>query len=83
MVAVQERVPVVCCAIEGSQRWRLGNFEPVSIGFGEPFDLSQHPRNSKGYRAAALDIQGEIRRQWEFLVRTQELGRPPVAIPPP
>jgi len=83
MVAVQERAPVVCCAIEGTQRWQVGNFEPVSIAVSEPLDLSAHPRNSKGYRAAALDIQREIRRQWEFLVRTHELGRPRVAIPPP
>lgn len=83
MAAIQERAAVICSAIEGTQRWRLGNFEPVSIAFGEPFDLSQHPRNSKGYRAAAVDIQREIRKQWEFLVRTKELGRPRVAIPPP
>ena len=82
MVAVQERVPVVCCAIEGSQRWRLGNFRPVSLAYGEPLDLGQHPRNSKGYRAAAAEIQAEIRRLWEFLLRTESLGRPRVAIPP-
>jgi len=82
-VAVQEQVPVVCAAIEGSQDWRLGNFKPVSIAFGEPFDVSGHPRNSQGYRAAAQDIQQEIRRLWEFLVVAHEQGRPRVAIPPP
>jgi 1-acyl-sn-glycerol-3-phosphate acyltransferase len=82
MIAVQEQVPVVCGAIEGSERWRLGNWEPVSIAFGEPFDLSAHPRNSQGYRAASREIQAEIRRLWEFLVTTQEHGRPRVAIPP-
>jgi 1-acyl-sn-glycerol-3-phosphate acyltransferase len=82
LVAVQEHVPVVCGAIEGTQRWKLGNFEPVSIAFGEPLDLSGHPRNSKGYRAASQDIQAELRRLWEFLVTTQEHGRPRVAIPP-
>jgi 1-acyl-sn-glycerol-3-phosphate acyltransferase len=82
LIAVQENVPVVCGAIEGTQRWRLGNFEPVSIAFGEPLDLSGHPRNSKGYRAASQEIQAELRRLWEFLVTTQEQGRPRVAIPP-
>lgn len=82
MIAVQEQVPVVCGAIEGSQRWRFGNFAPVSIAFGEPFDLSGHPRNSQGYRAASQQIQAELRRLWEFLVSTQEHGRPRVAIPP-
>jgi 1-acyl-sn-glycerol-3-phosphate acyltransferase len=82
MIAVQEKVPVVCGAIQGSQDWRLGNFHPVSIAFGEPFELSGHPRNSKGYRGAAEDIQRELRRLWEFLVTAEEQGRPRVAIPP-
>jgi len=83
LIAVQERVPVVCAAIEGSQYWRPGNFHPVSIAWGEPMSFDHHPRNSKGYRDASAEIQQEIRRLWEFLVRTQELGRPRVAIPPP
>jgi 1-acyl-sn-glycerol-3-phosphate acyltransferase len=82
LIAVQEQVPVVCGAIEGSQRWRLGNFEPVSLAFGRLLDLSGHPRNSRGYRAGAQEIQAELRKLWEFLVETQELGRPRVAIPP-
>jgi 1-acyl-sn-glycerol-3-phosphate acyltransferase len=82
MIAVQENVPVVCGAIHGSQDWKLGNFHPVSLAFGEPFDLSAHARNSRGYRAAAQDIQRELRRLWEFLVVTHEQGRPRVAIPP-
>jgi 1-acyl-sn-glycerol-3-phosphate acyltransferase len=83
MIAVSEQVPVVCGAIHGSQDWRLGNFHPVSIAFGEPMDLSGHPRNSQGYRAGSAEIQAELRRLWEFLVTTHELGRPRVAIPPP
>ena len=82
MIAVQEGAPVVCGAIHGSQDWRLGNFHPVSIAFGEPFDVSHHPRNSKGYRAAAVDIQRELRKLWEFLVTTHEQGRPRIATPP-
>jgi 1-acyl-sn-glycerol-3-phosphate acyltransferase len=82
MIAVQEGVPVVCGAIEGSQDWKLGNFHPVSMAFGEPLDLSGHARNSRGYREAAEDIQREIRRLWEFAVTTQAQGRPRVATPP-
>lgn len=82
LIAVQEQVPVVCAAIHGSQDWKLGNWHPVSLAFGEPIDLSGHPRNSQGYRAASADIQQEIRRLWEFLVVTHEQGRPRVAIPP-
>ena len=82
MIAVQEGVPVVCGAIEGSQDWKLGNFHPVSMAFGEPLDLSGHARNSRGYREAAEEIQREIRRLWEFAVTTQAQGRPRVATPP-
>jgi 1-acyl-sn-glycerol-3-phosphate acyltransferase len=82
MIAVQEKVPVVCGAIHGSQDWKLGNFHPVSLAFGKPIDLGGHARNSQGYRAAALDIQRELRRLWEFLVVTHEQGRPRFAIPP-
>jgi 1-acyl-sn-glycerol-3-phosphate acyltransferase len=82
MIAVQEGAPVVCGAIEGSQDWRFGNFHPVSIAFGEPLDVSGHARNSKGYRAAALDIEHELRRLWEWLVVLHEQGRPRVAVPP-
>jgi 1-acyl-sn-glycerol-3-phosphate acyltransferase len=83
MIAVSEGVPVVCGAIHGSQDWRFGNFHPVSVAFSEPLDVSAHPRNSRGYRAASEEIQGELRRLWEFLVTTHEQGRPRVAIPPP
>ena len=82
MIAVQEGVPVVCGAIEGSQDWKLGNFHPVSLAFGEPLDLSGYARNSRGYREAAEEIQREIRRLWEFAVTTQAQGRPRVATPP-
>ena len=82
MIAVQEQVPVVCGAIHGTEDWRFGNFRPVSIAFGEPLDVTRHPRNSQGYRAAAAEIQQEIRRLWEFLVAAHEQGRPRFAIPP-
>jgi 1-acyl-sn-glycerol-3-phosphate acyltransferase len=82
MIAVQEQVPVVCGAIHGTQDWKLGNWHPVSIAFGEPLDVTRHPRNSQGYRAASAEIQQELRRLWEFLVATHEQGRPRVAIPP-
>jgi 1-acyl-sn-glycerol-3-phosphate acyltransferase len=82
MIAIQERVPVLCGAINGSQDWRFGSFQPISLAFGEPIDLSGHARNSKGYREGSQQIQAEIRRLYDFLVQTHELGRPRVAIPP-
>ncbi|HZB86118.1 MAG TPA: lysophospholipid acyltransferase family protein [Gaiellaceae bacterium] len=81
MVAIQEGVPVLPAAIHGSQEWRLGNFHPVSVAWGEPMRFAEYPRNGKGYAAAALEIETELRRLWEFLVRMHELGRPD-GVPP-
>jgi 1-acyl-sn-glycerol-3-phosphate acyltransferase len=81
MVAIQEGVPVVPAAIHGTQAWRFGNFAPVSVAFGEPLRFAEHPRNSRGYKEASLEIAAEIRRLWEFLVRIHELGRPD-GVPP-
>jgi 1-acyl-sn-glycerol-3-phosphate acyltransferase len=82
MVAVQEEVPVVPAAIHGSQFWRLGNFHPVSIAWGEPMSFEGLPRSGKGYKEATALVQEEIHRLWRFLVALHELGRPAVAVPP-
>jgi 1-acyl-sn-glycerol-3-phosphate acyltransferase len=82
MVAVQEGVPVVPAAIHGTQDWRIGNFHPVSVSWGEPMTFDGLPRNAKGYREASAAIQDEIRRQWDFLVDAHSLGRPRGALPP-
>jgi 1-acyl-sn-glycerol-3-phosphate acyltransferase len=81
MVAIQEGVPVIPAAIHGSQDWAFGKWPPVSVAFGEPMRFDEVPRNSKGYRQATDEIEAEIRRLWEFLVRMHELGRPR-AVPP-
>jgi 1-acyl-sn-glycerol-3-phosphate acyltransferase len=81
MVAIQEGVPVVPAAIHGSQYWEWGKWPPVSVAFGEPMRFDEYPRNSRGYRDATQEIQAEIRRLWEFLVRMHELGRPRAAPP--
>jgi 1-acyl-sn-glycerol-3-phosphate acyltransferase len=81
MVALQESVAVVPGAVHGSQAWRVGNFAPVSVAWGEPMRFDGLPRNAKGYREASAEIQREIGRLWEFLVEVHELGRPR-AVPP-
>jgi 1-acyl-sn-glycerol-3-phosphate acyltransferase len=82
MVALQEDVPVVPAAIYGSHEWRLGNFRPVSIAWGEPMRFDGLPRGGKGYREASLEIEQELRKLWEWLAEMHELGRPSVATPP-
>lgn len=76
MVALQEDVPVVCAAIHGSQTWRLGNFAPVSIVWGEPIRFEGLPRGGRGYREASLEIEREINRLWRWLVELHAAGRP-------
>ena len=83
MVALQEKVPVVPVAIHGTQHWKVGNFAPVSVAWGEPLRFDELPRNAKGYREASARIQEEIHRLWHWLVELHELGRrPAVAVPP-
>jgi 1-acyl-sn-glycerol-3-phosphate acyltransferase len=82
MAAINEQVPVIPVAIHGSQDWRLGNFAPVSVAWGEPMTFEGLPRGGKGYREASLEIEREIQKLWQWLVDVHELGRPREAIPP-
>jgi len=82
MVALQEDVPVICAAIHGSQRWKVGNFAPVSVAWGEPMRFEGLPRGGKGYREASQQIEDEIHRLWTWLRDLHEAGRPRSAVPP-
>ena len=82
MVALQEDAPVVPATIYGSQHWRLGNFAPVSIAWGEPRRFEGLPRNAKGYREASREIERELHKLFDFLADLHALGRPAVAVPP-
>jgi 1-acyl-sn-glycerol-3-phosphate acyltransferase len=83
MVALQEDVPVVPAAIHGSQHWKVGNFHPVSVAWGEPMRFEGLPKGGKGYREASAMIQEEIHRLWRWLVELHEADkRPAVATPP-
>lgn len=82
MVGLQEHVPIVPAAIHGSQFWKPGNFEPVSVAWGRPLTFEGLPANAKGYREASAEIQREIHSLWRFLVDLHTLGRPRHAAPP-
>jgi 1-acyl-sn-glycerol-3-phosphate acyltransferase len=82
MVAIQEDVPIVPAAIHGSYTWRLGNWHPVSVAWGEPFTLEGLPRGGKGYREGSAEIQRRLRMLWEWLAEIHALDRPRRAIPP-
>ena len=82
MVAINENAPVSCAAIYGSFEWRLGNFRPVSLAWGNPLTFDGLPRGGKGYKEASVEIEREIRRLWKWLAQVHELGRPRDATPP-
>ena len=82
MVALHERVPIIPAAIHGTQFWKPGNFEPVSVAWGRPISFDGLPTNAKGYREASAEVQREIHALWRFLVDAHALGRPRHATPP-
>ena len=82
MAALQGDVPVICAAIHGSQSWRVGNFAPVSIAWGEPMRFDGLPRGARGYREASQQIEDELYRLWAWLRDLHEAGRPRIAVPP-
>lgn len=81
MIAMNEGVPVVPAAIEGSESWTLRGRDRVAVAFGEPLRFDEYPRNSKGYRRAAAVMMEEIVRLWKFLRGVRAHGFPP-ATPP-
>ena len=82
MVAINEGVPIVPAAIHGSHEWRLGNFKPVSVAWGEPMVFDGLPRGGRGYREASLELERKLREIWEWLVEMHALDRPKDATPP-
>jgi 1-acyl-sn-glycerol-3-phosphate acyltransferase len=81
MVALQENAPIVPVAVHGSQGWKVGSRQPVSIAWGEPMVLDGLPKGGKGYKEASALLQAEIRRLWDWLVDMHRLGRPS-GVPP-
>ena len=82
MVAINESAPLIPAAIHGSQSWRIGNFAPVSVAFGEPMTFDGLPRGGKGYKEASLEVERKLHELWQWLVELHELGRPRDATPP-
>ena len=82
MVALNESVPIVPAAVHGSQRWKIGNFAPVSVAWGEPMSFDGLPRGGRGYKEASVEVERKLHELWEWLVDIHELGRPRDATPP-
>jgi 1-acyl-sn-glycerol-3-phosphate acyltransferase len=82
MAALQEDVPVVPAAIHGSFDWRIGNYHPISVAWGEPVRFDGLPKGAKGYREASNEIERRIHGLHDWLAEMHALGRPRHATPP-
>jgi 1-acyl-sn-glycerol-3-phosphate acyltransferase len=82
MLALAEDVPVVavCLQVHHTGPYRPGGAPRVA--FGAPRDLSRHPRNARGYRAAAAEMEAELRSLRSFIISAERVGSPRVAVPP-
>jgi 1-acyl-sn-glycerol-3-phosphate acyltransferase len=75
MVAMQESVPVVPCAIDAFG-WSLRDRRPFAVAFGEPMDLSGFPGNGRGYKEAAGLVEAELLRLWRLAAQAVADGLP-------
>ncbi len=76
MVALQENVTVVPVAVYGTQFWRIGNFAPCSVAFGEPLELDGYPKGGRGYKEATAEIERRINVLFDWLGEQHAKGRP-------
>jgi 1-acyl-sn-glycerol-3-phosphate acyltransferase len=82
MVALQESVPVIPIAIYGTQFWKVGNFAPVSVAFGQPVTFDGLPKNGRGYKEATVEIERRINVLFDWLAEVHAEGRPKGVEPP-
>jgi len=82
MVAIQAGVPVQPIAIYGTQFWKVGNFAPCSLAFGEPVRFDDLPKNGRGYKQATVEIERRINVLFDWLAEVHERGRPKGLTPP-
>jgi 1-acyl-sn-glycerol-3-phosphate acyltransferase len=78
MVAVKENVPIVCGAIYGSKEWKVGNFAPCTIAWGNPWGVEGMTRDAVSEKIAA-----ELRTLTAWLAAMHERGRRPWKATPP
>jgi 1-acyl-sn-glycerol-3-phosphate acyltransferase len=82
MVALQEGVPLLPVAVYGTQDWRIGNFAPCSVAFGEPLDLDGLPHNARGYREVTAEVERRLNVLFDWLAEVHREGRPRALVPP-
>jgi 1-acyl-sn-glycerol-3-phosphate acyltransferase len=82
MVALQEDVPLMPVAVYGTQSWKIGNFAPCSLAFGEPLRFEGLPKGGKGYKEATAEVERRINVLFDWLADLHARGRPSGEVPP-
>jgi 1-acyl-sn-glycerol-3-phosphate acyltransferase len=78
MVAMKENVPIVCGGIYGSKDWKVGNFAPCTVAWGNPWTVDGMSREE-----VSAKIAEEIQKQLDWLRELHERGRRPSKATPP
>jgi 1-acyl-sn-glycerol-3-phosphate acyltransferase len=76
MIAVQEGVPVIPCAVDTFQA-SLRHPRRCAVVFGETISLEGLPRKRAGYEEAAAIVGAEIFRLWRQAAEAVVAGLPP------
>jgi 1-acyl-sn-glycerol-3-phosphate acyltransferase len=63
MIAMQEGVPVVPCAVE-TFRWSVNNRRPCAVIWGDPISVEGLSRDRAGYEELMERVRAEIFRLW-------------------
>jgi 1-acyl-sn-glycerol-3-phosphate acyltransferase len=75
MMAVQEGVPVVPCAVD-TFRWSPWNRRQCAVVWGEPIAVDDLPRGRSGYDEAGERIWPEVIRLWRLAAEAVAAGLP-------
>jgi 1-acyl-sn-glycerol-3-phosphate acyltransferase len=76
MIALQEGAPLIPCAVD-TFRWSPTNRRHCAVVWGEPIDVSELPRNRRGYDRAAELVRAELVRLWRQAAEAAAAGLPP------
>jgi 1-acyl-sn-glycerol-3-phosphate acyltransferase len=75
MIAMQERVPVVPCAVE-TFGWSAKNHRACAIIWGAPISVEGLSRDRSGYEELMEKVSGEILRLWRQAAEAVAAGLP-------
>ena len=70
-------------AIYGTQFWKLGNFAPCSVAFGEPLRFDGLPKGGRGYKEATVEIERRIHVLFDWLAERARAAAGPRGATPP